>query len=134
MLEEKHLDQVVALENICFKSAWPKDKFLEVIKSESYQLYGLFEDKELISYLLVSLIEDYSEIINIACSPNYRQKGYAQNLLKFYIENNKCQIILEVASKNLAALNLYQKLGFKKIHIRKNYYNDNDDAIVMEKE
>ena len=42
-------------------------------------------------------------------------------------------ILLEVSSKNRNAYNLYSKLGFKIINIRKNYYADSD-AYVMKLE
>ena len=43
-------------------------------------------------------------------------------------------MILEVRASNLAAVNLYQKLGFKTIGTRRNYYQYNgvkEDALVM---
>ena len=40
--------------------------------------------------------------------------------------------MLEVRSKNINAIRLYQKYDFKIINIRKNYYKD-DDAIIMER-
>ena len=39
-------------------------------------------------------------------------------------------IMLEVNVKNLPAISLYKKMGFKQISLRKNYYNT-DDAIIM---
>ena len=46
---------------------------------------------------------------------------------------NKNSISLEVNEKNLIAINLYKKFGFKKIGSRKKYYNGIDDAIIMSK-
>ena len=40
-------------------------------------------------------------------------------------------ITLEVASRNTTAIHLYEKLNFQKISIRKNYYRNGDDAIIM---
>ena len=40
-------------------------------------------------------------------------------------------ITLEVASQNTIAIHLYEKMGFQKISIRKNYYRNGDDAIIM---
>ena len=51
------------------------------------------------------------------------------------IGNNK--VFLEVASNNLIAIHLYDKLGFKSFGIRKNYYsvseNKKVNAILMKK-
>ena len=41
--------------------------------------------------------------------------------------------MLEVNVTNQTAVNFYQKFGFKIIHVRKNYYSDNNDAYIMER-
>jgi len=41
-------------------------------------------------------------------------------------------LFLEVRQSNHAAKNLYSKMGFKTIGIRKNYYSDNEDASMMQ--
>ena len=46
------------------------------------------------------------------------------------MDENLKVITLEVATKNIPALNLYEKFGFEVIHVRKNYYKD-DDAYLM---
>ena len=52
-----------------------------------------------------------------------------EEIINKHIEN----ITLEVSSNNISAINLYKKLNFKEVAIRKNYYNDSD-AILMLKE
>ena len=39
----------------------------------------------------------------------------------------------EVNEKNINAIKLYEKFGFKKIGLRKKYYNNIDNAILMKK-
>ena len=43
------------------------------------------------------------------------------------------RVMLEVATQNLAAIACYSGLGFRQIAVRKNYYPNADDALVMEK-
>ena len=40
---------------------------------------------------------------------------------------------LEVRISNFAAIHLYQKFGFSEAGIQKKYYQDEEDALVMEK-
>ena len=47
------------------------------------------------------------------------------------LDENCTLITLEVASKNIAAINLYEKFGFEIVNVRKNYYPDGDDAYLM---
>lgn len=100
------------------------------------ELYGICgENREIVAYLLCSVIGDYAEILNIATHPDYRKKGLAKKLLAYWLNFDHIrhnQIILEVRSKNTPAINLYTQFGFRQIHIRKNYYED-DDALVMER-
>ena len=47
---------------------------------------------------------------------------------------NEKPLTLEVRSSNIAAITLYEKFGFEKVGIRKNYYTHNnktEDAILM---
>ena len=55
-------------------------------------------------------------------------------MLKKYIKSlpGKCSIYLEVNKNNIEALNMYAKLNFEKVSIRKSYYNDGSDAINMQ--
>ena len=43
------------------------------------------------------------------------------------------QITLEVNVKNNPAILLYEKLGFRTVGRRNKFYNDTDDALIMEK-
>ena len=75
--------------------------------------------------------------MNIVVRKKYRKKGIGKELLEklisFSKEKNFELINLEVNSKNEPAINLYKKFGFKEVGLRKKYYNNIDDAILMEK-
>ena len=134
-IKKEHLDQIVQIEKLCFPCPWSKEQF-EIALTDTYtELYGIVYQNKIVSYLLCSVVIDYAEILNIATLPEYRKKGFAEELLKYWLnfEHIKnIKIILEVRAKNIPAQNLYKKFGFHQIHIRKNYYKD-DDALVMER-
>ena len=76
---------------------------------------------------------DIIDLLNIIVKPEYQNQGIGSVLLKYIIDNKQDKkIMLEVRSKNINAIRLYQKYDFKIINIRKNYYKD-DDAIIMER-
>lgn len=76
---------------------------------------------------------DIIDLLNIIVKPEYQNQGIGSALLKYIIDNKQDKkIMLEVRSKNINAIKLYQKYDFKIINIRKNYYKD-DDAIIMER-
>lgn len=90
----------------------------------------IFETKN--SYLILLDSIDVYEIFEIAVRNTEKRKGLASKLLS-KLPNDK-EIFLEVNENNIAAINLYEKFGFKQISIRKKYYNNKDDAIIMKKE
>ena len=73
----------------------------------------------------------------MATSVKFRRKGIAQSVINRLIdellEKKVENIFLEVRVSNYGARALYEKLGFKEIGIRKNYYENAEDAIVMKK-
>ena len=73
--------------------------------------------------------------MNIVVKKKFRCNGIGKKLLENLIdlskETNLDSLILEVNWKNEPAINLYKKNGFKRIGIRKKYYNNIDDAIIM---
>lgn len=136
-IEKKHVQSVAELEQICFPCPWNEEQFSSALEDQFIELLGICtEEEKVISYLLCSHIGDYAEILNIATHPDYRGQGLAKKLLGFWIAQPQlvhAHIVLEVRAKNIPAQSLYAQFGFKQIHIRKNYYGD-DDALVMERQ
>ena len=74
---------------------------------------------------------------NIVVKKSMRNKKIGSILLEKLIEiskekNNK-ELTLEVNIKNIPAIKLYKKYNFEKIGVRKKYYNNEDDALIMTK-
>ncbi len=116
---------------------WSRNLFFEEINNPFSYNFVLASNNIVIGYLNFWVVPDGIELNNIAIHENYRGKGYGKLLLQFLIECGKVfkseKIFLEVKEDNLIAQKLYKKYGFKEIYIRKNYYSDNKDAIVMER-
>lgn len=82
--------------------------------------------------------EEY-HITNIVTRKDFRKRGIGTVLLNRTIcfckeQGKNTSIILEVNEKNLSAQKLYEKFNFQIIGIRKKYYNNIDDAIIMKLE
>lgn len=104
-----------------------------------YDVYGITENQKIIAYVIMRVINDEAEILNIAVDKHFRRKGYGklllQQLLELLKQKHMQKIFLEVRVSNVAAINLYEKLGFKKIAVRKNYYaagKQREDAWVFQ--
>ncbi|MDR0919369.1 MAG: GNAT family N-acetyltransferase [Oscillospiraceae bacterium] len=87
-----------------------------------------------IGYLEYQKAVDVIDIVDIFVEEKERRKGYGEKMLSELItQNPDCEFFLEVRVNNLPAVNLYKKLLFEIINIRKKYYN-NEDAYLMKKE
>ena len=96
------------------------------------KIIGYYINDLLVAFLDYSVMYEKIEINYIFVVNEYRRKNIAYNLIKYVIDNYKFDnITLEVNINNINAINLYKKLGFKVISIRKNYY-DGVDGYLME--
>jgi ribosomal-protein-alanine acetyltransferase len=70
----------------------------------------------------------FGHILTVDIAPAYRRKGIAQKLLQeietIFREKSIKECRLEVREDNVAALNLYQKLGYKKVGKLEKYYGE----------
>ena len=133
------LDQVCKIENIAFSHPWSKEDFEIELQSNPYALYFVFEEEKSIkAYLGVWLIYERVQITTIAVHPDYKGIGLSKILMtyldKLCLDNQIEESTLEVSVSNEVAISLYEKYGFIKKGLRKDYYQDNhEDAYLMVK-
>jgi ribosomal-protein-alanine N-acetyltransferase len=76
-------------------------------------------------------------IVSLAVLPPWRRKGIATTLVEelccILKEKGKKRVKLEVRISNTDAIALYKTLGFEKQKIVKNYYENEEDAVLMKK-
>jgi ribosomal-protein-alanine N-acetyltransferase len=106
-----------------------------IIDSKDEDVYGYYDNDKLVGFIHILKTFECLEIINVVVDTDYRKKGIATKLIDYL---NECYddveyILLEVNEKNSNAINLYNKLGFNVINVRKKYYG-NDDALIMRRE
>lgn len=112
-----------------------KDYKLDYIISnnEYVQYYAYKIDNKYVAFLCFMNISEEVEIIDAFVLEKYRRNNIMTSLFYYLFKNEKfTKIFLEVSEENIGAINLYNKLGFKVISVRKGYYNG-IDAYVMEK-
>lgn len=131
------IDEVVEIEQEAFSHPWTKADFEAELQSNPYALYFVLVDEEIIkAYIGVWIIFERAQITTIAVKNEYRRQGLSKKLMNYldhlYLENQVEEISLEVRVSNVKAINLYQSFEFKKVGIRKDYYQDNhEDAYLM---
>lgn len=94
---------------------------------------GLFGDDGLSSVILFRRHDLAAEITFLATHPERRRQGEMQYLLEFLLQRLQANesLWLEVHEKNVPALALYEKLGFKQVGQRPGYYRDGGSAVLF---
>ena len=97
------------------------------------------EDGTLLGYAGLLVVLDEGYITNVAVRPAYRRQGIASDLLgvfeRFARGHQLAFLTLEVRASNAAAIALYEKMGYARVGVRKNYYeHPREDAVIMTRE
>lgn len=137
LMEERHIDEIAEIENVCFSHPWTKDGIIEA-KLNRTKFFVFEKDGKAVGYVGVTVILDEGYITNIAVLPEYRNRGVATALLtkvtEFATNEGLSFISLEVRKSNQKAITLYEKFGFTLEGCRKNFYdNPKEDALIMTK-
>ncbi len=95
-----------------------------------------YDTCELVAWAGITTFND-SDLMTIAVLDSYRGMGLATYLLEELLEKARSlklrTMFLEVRESNDGAIHIYEKLGFKKIGKRKNYYKSPlENAVIME--
>ncbi len=93
-------------------------------------------NNEIVGFAGIWKAVDDVHITNIVTAKKFRRQNIGSILLSNLIELAKSEkgissITLEVNSNNIPAQKLYEKFGFKVVGLRKKYYNNTDDALIM---
>ena len=136
-LSIEDLKEVTRLENEIFPNPWSEESIrYELTHRSNSFLYKVSHNDKIIAYTFSWIILDEMHIGNFAVIKGYRQQGIGKAFMNFIIEEGKRLgaefYYLEVRKSNIPAISLYQKMGFRIVGIRKEYYSDNkEDAYLM---
>lgn len=139
----QHIDEVIEISEEQFGvHGWQADLFKEEFGKENHFAFVAVCDEKVVSFVFVMKTygekgEDFN-ILNIATKKGFENKGIATKLLSFledYARNlGVFQLWLEVREHNQNAITFYKNMGFKLDYVRKNYYANGDNALVMSKQ
>ena len=89
-----------------------------------------------IGYCGTMVVADTADVQTIGVLPEYEGHGFGRAMLEQMHararELGAERILLEVRADNPRAQRLYERNGYRQIHVRCGYYDDGTDAIIME--
>lgn len=134
---ESDLTAVMAIENLSFSTPWTAGFFTHELYNPVSNFYILEIQDKLAGYVIFWIFKEEAHIANVAVHPEYRHKGYGEQLLNWVIHfcrrKGVEKISLEVNEINDTALQLYTKTGFTQVGRRVKYYENRYDALLLTK-
>lgn len=129
-------EELYLLETACFGGSWTREMLRAELENPLTASVYERVDGKIAAFAFGRVVVDEAELFQIGTLPEYRGRGLAKSLLERLhdeMRNRGAAVcFLEVRSRNDAAVALYEKSGYERISVRRNYYPD-DDAIVMRK-
>ena len=133
----RDLNALRRLENICFeKDAWPLFDLIAVLTFPDVVRLKAVEGNQMVGFIAGDPrpSQGFSWIATIAVLPEYRRKGIGRSLLHSCETRLKTpRLRLSVRASNQVAIALYEQEGYRAMDVWKAYYNDGENAVVMEK-
>ena len=137
-LSAEEVDKITEVYNGNFSDGWNKEMLLSAFNGGRFYCLGIGDSDKLFGIITYSVAIDEADIEGIVTIKEHRGKGYAKALYEKVqtelIGLGVKKVFLEVRESNIPAKSLYEKCGFKDISVRKNYYADGENAVVMVKE
>ena len=135
-MQVEDLTQVMELEESLFSVPWTKEVFFSFLMRDNTLFLVVEENGKILGYCGVLLVLDEGEITNVAVCRQRQREGIGQFLLSglfLLLRERGIRVLhLEVRESNRTAIRLYERMGFQKDGLRRNYYTDpSEDAVLM---
>ena len=135
-MQKEDIPQMAEIAAASFTDPWTEKGFTEALQMESACFLVAVRGENVMGYCGCYMAADEAEIVNVAVRDNCRKQGIADKLLMeltaYGNEHGVSRFFLEVRVSNEAAIHLYEKHGFIRQGVRKDFYKDiHEDAYVM---
>lgn len=129
------VEGISLLEEKYFALPWSKNVINSELDSPHFFGFVATEGGNVCGYVFASCTLGEGEIERIAVDEKFRRRGIADELMRKALEkllsNDVNSVFLEVRTDNEGAINLYRKHGFNPVGVRKRYYENTKDALIM---
>lgn len=137
-LEADVLFQLIDLDLKFFPTPWNSASWAKVFE-EAIERLIFIDDREglILGFILFETnhVDSFAHLLKILVNPERRGLKIGKNLLNEAIrvlqERGITQFFLEVEEENVVARNLYESVGFKVIHKKKQFYSNGATAFIM---
>lgn len=136
-MRHSDLDHVVQNELAVNEHPWSKRVFVDCLRA-GYQCWVLANKQKIVAHGVMSVAIGECHLLTLCVHPGYQRQGYGRRIFSLLLDRasklEASECFLEVRVSNVAAINLYQSMGFVQVGQRKNYYpkgEGREDALIM---
>jgi len=132
------LDDIYAVEEAAHRHPWPYEIIESDLRHKAGQIFYICArwNGVLCGFGACRREKSSLKIMNLAVHPDFRRNKIGTQLLvamgEIGIRLGCKRATLEVRITNYAAQLLYEELGFRRIKVIPHYYEDSEDAFLME--
>lgn len=142
-MREQDLKQVIGIEHEIFLFPWSIINFRDSIKSGYHCRVLAQPDTQsstdvVMGYGILMLGPGEAHVLTLGVGFAWQNRGLGGKMLRHLIEYSRKQqaefVLLDVRQSNIGAANLYRRLGFQQVAVRRGYYPamcGREDALIM---
>ncbi|MDL2260120.1 ribosomal protein S18-alanine N-acetyltransferase [Deltaproteobacteria bacterium OttesenSCG-928-K17] len=137
-LAEADLPGVIELEKEAYAQPWTAENFIGEFQRRITLPLGFKNAGQVVAHCFFWLLPPEIHLLNVAVKPEFRRLGLARRLLEAMVvigrRGGAETVFLEARAGNIAAIRLYESIGFITAGRRPGYYEDGEDALLMNME
>lgn len=137
-MDERHLEEVVAIERAVHAHPWTHGNFADSLAA-GYECWVAYRGDSLTGYAVVMIAAHEAHLLNLSVAREWQRRGIGAELTRFVVRLSRSagahRMYLEVRPSNAAARALYRDEGFAEVGLRRDYYpaaGGREDAVIME--
>lgn len=135
-MNQSHISDVAEIERQCFSKPWSENAIAAELENDSAYFYVAKLCGEVIGYIGMHCAADECYVANVGVLKKYRRMGVGSALIKYAADTARQMkmsfISLEVRPSNTEAVRIYERFGFEKVGLRKNFYSEpKEDGLIM---
>ncbi len=131
------LEQIMHIELAMYPFPWTRRIFEDCLRV-GYRCHVGEVEGNLAGYGVMSTGAGEAHVLNLCVAGEFQRRGLAREMLSLLLdEADKLEVrdvFLEVRPSNIAAITLYEQMGFNQVGLRKDYYpteEGREDAIIF---
>lgn len=135
---ESDLSELAQIEAACFSAPWSPSLLRQAMRDPKYVLLCAATSERIVGHAIGWSVWDEAQVDRLGVLLSRRKQGIGRALLDALAQRLELagarSLFLEVRASNRAAIALYQSAGFDAAGLRRAYYEDGEDAVILRRD